>query len=206
MVPKYFSRDCSTDSISCSEQKKRKKTRLKQDRKSRKEDQNVVVIANPPGTSLIRCRTAIATMLLCCRSAITLLSHRYRSDVAPPLSLRCRAAVAPLLHRYCSTVAPLMSLLLSLCSRTAITLLLRHCRSAAVAPDVATQSHRYHTAIAPLSRRCRTALAPSQRGYKQFKIELLSLNCHSTVASAKSNTPLRRKTHAPHSHRWSLLP
>ena len=33
LVPKYFSRDCSTDSISCSERKKRKKTILKQDSK-----------------------------------------------------------------------------------------------------------------------------------------------------------------------------
>ena len=35
LVPKYFSRDCSTDSISCSEQKKRMKTILKQDSNSR---------------------------------------------------------------------------------------------------------------------------------------------------------------------------
>ena len=40
------------------------------------------------------------------------------------------------------------------------------------------------TAIAPLSRRCQTAVAPAQRGYKKFKIELLLLYCHSTVASA----------------------
>ena len=36
LVPKYFSRDCSTDSISCSERKKWKKKILKQGSKSRK--------------------------------------------------------------------------------------------------------------------------------------------------------------------------
>ena len=149
MVPKYFSRDCSTDSISCSEQKTRKKTRLKQDRKSRKEDKNVVVVANPTGSSslccrtaidplshrycsavaplLLRCRTAIAKLSLCCRSAVAPLSYHYRSSVAPLLLLRCRAAVAPLLHRYRSTVALLLSLLLSLRSRTAIAPLSHRC-------------------------------------------------------------------------------
>ena len=105
----------------------------------------------------LRCRTAIATLSLCCRSTVAPLSHRYRSAVAPPLSLRCRAAIAPLSHRYRFTVAPLLSLLLSIRSRTA---------------------------IAPLSRRCQTTVAPAQRGYKQLKIELMLLYCHSTVASA----------------------
>ena len=85
------------------------------------------------------CRTDIATLSLCCRSAIAPLSHRYCSAVAPPLSLRCRAAVTPLSHRYCSTVAPLLSLLMLLRSRTA---------------------------IEQLSRHCRTATTPAQRGYK----------------------------------------
>ena len=109
-----------------------------------------------------RYRTAIVPLLLrrCC-SVVALLSHRYRTGIAP-LSLRCccsccRYAVTLLSHRYCSTVAPLLSLLLSLRSRTA---------------------------IAPLSRRCRTAVAPAQRGYTQFKIELLVLYCHSNVASS----------------------
>ena len=106
---------------------------------------------------LPRCRTDIATLSLCCRSAVATLSHRYCSAVATPLSLRCRASVTPLSHRYCSTVAPLLSLLLSL---------------------------RIRTAIAPLSCHCRTAIAPAQRGYKLFNIELLLLYCHSTVASA----------------------
>ena len=56
--------------------------------------------------------------------------------------------------------------------------------SSAVAPVVATQSHRYRNAIAPLSCRCQTAVAPAQRGYKEFNIELLVLYCLSTVASA----------------------
>ena len=51
----------------------------------------------------------------------------------------------------------LLLILLSLCSRTTIT---------------------------PLSRRCRTSVALAQRGYKQFKIEVLLLYYHSTVASA----------------------
>ena len=85
--------------------KKWKKTRLKQGSKSRKENQNVVVVANPPGSSSLRCRTAIATMLLCYCSA------------AAPLLLRCRVVVEPLslrpreginnskLNCFCSTVA-----------------------------------------------------------------------------------------------------
>ena len=87
----------------------------------------------------LRCRTDIATLSLCCRSAVATLSHRYCSAVTPLLSLPCCDDITPLLHRYCSTVAPLLSLLLLLRSRTA---------------------------IAPLSRRCRTATAPAQRGYK----------------------------------------
>ena len=151
--------------------KNRKKRILKQDSKSRKEGQNVVVVANPPGSSLLRCRTAIATlshryryavapMSYCCRtdiatlslrccSTVAPLSHCYCSAVTPPLSIRCRAAVALLSHQYCSTVAPLLSLLLLLRSCTAIAPLLLHCRSTDAA--VATQSHRYCTAIAPLS-------------------------------------------------------
>ena len=76
---------------------------------------------------LLLCRTNIATLSLCCCSAVAPLSHRYRSAVTTPLLLRCRAAVTPLLHRY---------------------------RYAAVAPAVNTQSHRYRTSIAPLSPRC----------------------------------------------------
>ena len=79
-------------------------------------------------------------MLLCCRSAVAQLSHRYRSDVAPPLFICCCADVALLLHLYRSTVAPLLLFLLLLRSRTAIAPLSRHCRSNAVAPAVTTVS------------------------------------------------------------------
>ena len=104
----------------------------------------------------LSCHTDIATLSLCCRSAVALLSHRYRSAVARPLLVRCRAAVTQLMHRYCSTVAPLMSLLLLIRSHTAIAPVSLHCRSAAVAPTVATQSHRYRTVVAPLSNRDRS--------------------------------------------------
>ena len=186
LVPKYFSRDCITDSISCSERKNRKKTRLKQDSKSIKEDQNVVVVANPPGSSSLRCRTAISTLSLYCRSAAAPLLHQYCSAVAPPLSLRCRAAVAPLSHRYCSTVAPLLSLLLSLRSCTAIAPLSRHYRSAAVAPLMSLLlSLCNHTVIAPLSRRCRTAaVAPAvatQSHRYQTAIATVSRHCCSAA-------------------------
>ena len=49
---------------------------------------------------------------------------------------------------------------------------------------------RSRTAIVPLLRRCRTAVALAQRGYKQFNIELLLLYCRSTVPSA-----VNRKVH-----------
>ena len=87
-----------------------------------------------------RYRTGIAPLSLrCCRSCCCSC---------------CRYAVTPLSYRYCSTVAPLLSLLLSLRSRTAIAPVSLHCLSAAVAPAVATQSHHYRTGIAPLSLRC----------------------------------------------------
>ena len=90
----------------------------------------------------LRCRTNIATLLLCCCSAIAPLLHRYCFTVAP-LLLHCR-----------STVAPLLSLLLLLHCRTAIAPVSLYCRSAAVAPAVDTQSHRYHNGVALLSNCC----------------------------------------------------
>ena len=127
--------------------KKWKKTILKQDSKSRKEDKNVDGVANPPGSSSLRCRTTITPLLLRCISAVAPLSNRYCSTVDPLLLLRCRAAVAPL----------------SL-----------NCRTAAVAPDVATQSHRYCTAIAPLSLRCCCCC---------YAVTPLLLHCRSTAAA-----------------------
>ena len=93
LVPKYFSRNCSTDSISCSKRKNQKKNRLKQDGKTKKgrskcwcSRQSTWLIIDPLSH---RYCSAISTMSLCCCSTVT-----------PPLLLRCRAAVAPLLHRY----------------------------------------------------------------------------------------------------------
>ena len=148
LVPKYLSRDCSTDSFLYSERKNRKKTRLKQDIKSRKENQNVVVVANPPGSSLLRCRTTIDPLL-----------HRYRYAVAL-LSPRCRTAIAPLSFRYRdAAVAPAVTTQ-SHRYHTAITPLSRHCCSAAVAPAVApavaTQSHGYRSVVGPLLKPCRS--------------------------------------------------
>ena len=135
------------------------------------------------------------------RSTVELLSPRYRYAITL-LLLRCHKAIAPLLFR-CryADVAPLLR-----CCRTAIAPVLLHCCSAAVAPALATLSHRYRstvalilsllllilsrTAIALLSRRCRTAVARAQRGYKKFNIELMLIYCHSTVASS-----VNRKVH-----------
>ena len=157
LVQKYFSRVCSTDSISCSERKNWNKTRLKQGSKTKEGKSKrccrrqstwliIALLSNHYRSAIallsLRCRTDIATLLLCCRSAVAPLSHRYRSAIATPLSLRCSSVVTPLSHRYRSTVAPLLSLLMSLRSRTT---------------------------IAPLSRRCRTAISPAQRGYKIFQ-------------------------------------
>ena len=80
----FFSRVCSTDSSSCSERKNWKKKRLKQGRKTKEGNQNVVVVANSPGSSSLYCRTAIAP-----------LSPRYCYAVTL-LSLRCHNAIAPL--------------------------------------------------------------------------------------------------------------
>ena len=77
LVQNFFSRVCSTDSISCSKRKNWKKTRLKQCTKEGKSK---------------RCCCHQSTWLI-----ITLLSNRYHSAVAPIL-LRCPSVVAPLLH------------------------------------------------------------------------------------------------------------
>ena len=131
MVQICFSRVCSTDSISCSEQKNWKKTRLKQGSKT-KEGKSKRFLSLPIHLAyhrstaeplLLRCRTDIATLSLCCRSA-----------------------VATLLHHYCSAVAPL-----SRCCHTAITPVSLHCLSAAIAPAVAP-------AVAPLFHRCRAVV------------------------------------------------
>ena len=107
LVPNFFHVIAVLIVFHAASEKNRKKTILKQDSKSRKEYQNFVVIANPPGFWSLNCRSAVA-----------------------PLLLRCRSAVSPLLLRYCSIVAPLLSLLLLLPSRTGIApLSLRRCCS-----------------------------------------------------------------------------
>ena len=81
-------------------------------------------------------RYAVILLLLRCHNAITPLLFCCRYAAVAPLSHSCHTAIT---HWYPSTVALLLSLLLSLRSRTA---------------------------IAPTSRRCQTATAPAQRGYK----------------------------------------
>ena len=171
MVPEYFSRDSSTDSFSCRERKTgRKKDKKRQQIKKGKSKrccrcQSTWLIIAPLSH---RYRSAVAPLSLHCCSVVALLSHRYRTAIAL-LSFRCRSATVAPLSRFC---------------RTAIAPVLLHCRSNDVAPAVATQLHRYCTAIAPLllrccrsccryavalsiasvvaplSRRCRTAVAP----------------------------------------------
>ena len=115
--------------------KKTEENNIKTIQQIKKGTSNVVVVANTPGSSSLRCCTAIAPLSLrfccsCCRYAVAPLSHRYRTNVAPLLSLllllrsrscyclRCRSIVAPLSNRCCSDIAyvallPLLSLLLS---------------------------------------------------------------------------------------------
>ena len=150
LVPKYFSHVRSTNSFSCSKRKNWKKTRLKQVSKT-KEGKSKLCYRRRSTWLIItllshRYRSAIAPLSLCFRSAVAPLLHRYRSAVAPPLSLRCRTTVAPLSHRYLSTVAPLLSLLMSLRCRTAIALVLLHCCSDAVALLL----HRCRAVVEPL--------------------------------------------------------
>ena len=113
-------------------------------------------------------RSAVAPLLLRCHTAIATLLHRYRTAIVP-LSLRCcRSAAVALLSR---------------CCRTGIAPVSLHCCSSAVPHAVATHSHRYRSTVAhllslllslrssscyrlccrsvvaPLSHRCRSAVA-----------------------------------------------
>ena len=162
LVPKYFSHNCSTDSFSCSERKKRKKkikTRQQINKGKSKRccrHQSTWLIIAP--LSHRYCST-VALLSLICRSVVAPLSHQYRSAVAPSLSLCCRAVVAPLSHRYCSTVAPLLLLLLSLSSHNAITPLSRHllrcCRSCC------------RSSVTPLLLCCRTIFEPLSLRFRE---------------------------------------
>ena len=108
MVQNCFSHVCSTDSSSCSEQKNWKKTRLKQGRKTKEGNQNIVVVTNSPGSSSLYCRTDIAPLLLRYCSAVALISLHCHSVVAP-LSQRYRTATFPLSLRRCFSVVALLS-------------------------------------------------------------------------------------------------
>ena len=136
MVQICFSHVCSTDSSSCRERKNWKKTRLNQGSKTKEGNQNVVVVANSPGSSSLYCRTAIAplslrcrpdiaTLSLCCCSAVTTLSHRYCSAVATPLL----PVVALLSHRYHTGTPPLSLRCYRSCCRYAVAPLLHCCRA-----------------------------------------------------------------------------
>ena len=141
-----------------------------------KENQNVVVVANPPGSSSLYCRTVIDP-----------LSHRY-FYVLPLLLLRCCTTIVPLSFR-CryATVAPL-----SRWCHTAIAPVSLHSRSAAVTPAVNTQSHRYRTGIAPLSlRHCRSVVALLSRRYCTSIAPML-LRCCDCVATAGSTAAERQ--------------
>ena len=201
LVPKYFSRDCSTDSIPCSERrKKRMKTILKQDSKSRKEDQNVVVVTNPSGSSSNTChccRSAVAPLSLHCRSVVSPLSYRYLSAVAP-LLLLCRTAIAPLLHLYHTSIAPL----LLRCLSAAVDTQSHRYRSAAVTPAVDTQSLLL---LPPLLIRCHSAVAP------QSLLSLCFRCCRSCCSNAVTDAiapavthgcRLKRQNQGNGFHRW----
>ena len=102
LIPQYFSRDCSTDSISCSERKKRYENNIKT---SCRLQSTWLIIQSLPLLSLrcrsdplsLRCCTAIAAMSLhwcwsCCRYAVATQSLHSRSGYR----LRCCSAVTPL--------------------------------------------------------------------------------------------------------------
>ena len=110
--------------------------------------------------------------------------HCYRTAIVPFLLCRCLSVVALPSHRYRTGITLLLLLCCCSCCCYYVAPLLFHCRSTAITTAVDTQLHRYCTVVAPLLNRCRSGPTPSQRGYKQFKIELLLLYCHSNVASA----------------------
>ena len=110
LAQKYFSCVCVTGSFSCSERNNWKKTRLKQGSKKREWKSK-------------RCCRHQPTWLI-----IALLSHQYRSTVAP-ISLRCRSVVALLSHRYRTDIAPLLIRCCLSCCHYAVAPLLHHCHA-----------------------------------------------------------------------------
>ena len=162
LVPKYFSHDCSTDIISCSERKNRMRIILKQDSNSRQR-QDIVPVSNLKSRKI---KTFFSLPIHLSRhifaaAAVTLFSLLCRSTFAPLslllsllLSLRCRSCCR-------SAVAPLPRLSLRCCCY-------HSCCRYAVAPVIAPavtplsllMSICCHSAIAPLSVRCRSVVAP----------------------------------------------
>ena len=168
MVPNYFSRDYSTDSISCSERKKTNENIIA--------DSEVVLL-------LLRCRRTIAPLSLhCCRSCCCYAVTPAIASAVAPLSLRCCSAVAPLSPRCLSAVTPL---LISCCSTVALLpILLIYCRcclfccryalTTVIAPDVTSLSLL-------LLLWCRSGVALVSLCYRSV-ISLLSLRCCSAAA------------------------
>ena len=111
LVQKYFSRVCSTDSISCSEQKNWKKKRLKQGSKTKEGKSKRCCCRQSTWlfiALLSNCyRSAVAPISLRCHSVVTPLSQRYRTVIFPLSLRRCRSVVALLSHRYHTGIAPL---------------------------------------------------------------------------------------------------
>ena len=137
LVQIVFSRVCSTDSSSCSERKNWKKTRLKQGSKTKE------------GKSKHFCLRQFTWFI------IALLSNRYHSAVAPIL-LRCRSVVAPMLQRYCTATVPL-----SLRRCRSVVALLSHRYHTDIVPlslFCCCSCCRY--TVAPLSHRCRAVVEP----------------------------------------------
>ena len=146
LVQISFSRVCSTDSSSCSEQKNWKKTRLKQGSKTKE------------GKSYCCCRCQFTWLV------ITLLLNRYHSAVAP-ISLNCHSCIAPLSQRYCTATVPLslrrccsvVALLLQRYHTSIAPLSLRCCRSCC-RYAVALLSHRFRAVVEPRPHRPREGI------------------------------------------------
>ena len=122
-----------------------------------------------------RYRSAVAPILLRCCSVVAPLSQRYRTAIVPLLLRHCHCIVALLLHRYRTGITPLSLCCCCSCCRYTVAPLLHRYRFTIALLLSLLLSIRSPTAISPLSLRCHTAVAPAQRGYKQFNIKLLLL-------------------------------
>ena len=113
---KMFSRDCSTDSISCREWEKSDEYNIKtrqQIKKVRSKLQSTWIIIQSLPLLSLRCRTAIALMShRCCYAVVAPAVATQSLLILLPLSLRCRSVVAPMSLCCCSAVAllPLLTI------------------------------------------------------------------------------------------------